>query len=191
MKHSLPDIDLRNHFLLSMPHLNDGNFTHSLTYICDHSEQGAMGVIVNHPLQLSLDEILQHLELDTRALRQPDMPVYSGGPVQSERGFIVHTGSADDWQSSLQVSEEICLSTSLDVLEAIARGLGPDHFLMALGYAGWGPGQLEQEMLDNAWLSCAADNEILFSLDADLRLDAAAAKLGINLDQLSSQTGHA
>lgn len=185
-----PDIDLCNHFLISMPQMADQNFTQTLTYICDHSREGAMGLVINRPLDLSLKEILAHLDMDTLALAQPTMPVYAGGPVQGERGFVLHSPSAKPWLSTHEIHPELHLTTSLDILEAIARGEGPERYLIALGYAGWGAGQLEQEIQNNAWLSCPADADILFATDASDRLHAAAAKLGVNLDLISSQTGH-
>ncbi len=187
----MPDINLRNHFLISMPHMSDRNFTHTLTYICDHTEDGAMGIVINRPLDLSLKDILGHLDMETDSMKDPDMPVYSGGPVQSERGFVLHSPSEKEWLSSHPVNEQIHLSTSLDILESIAAGRGPERFLVALGYAGWGAGQLEQEIGENAWLSCPADLDIMFSTAASERLDAAASLLGINLDLLTSDSGHA
>ncbi|MEH6627578.1 MAG: YqgE/AlgH family protein [Motiliproteus sp.] len=184
-------MNLRNHFLISMPHMNDQNFSHTLTYICDHSEQGAMGIVINRPLDLSLKDILGHLELDTEDMRAPDMPVYRGGPVQGDRGFVLHSPSKNAWASTLPVDEGIHLSTSLDILESIATGGGPEHYLVALGYAGWGAGQLEDEIGHNAWLSCPADLDIIFSTVASKRLDAAASLLGINLDLLPLEPGHA
>lgn len=191
MKDQNNEIDLRNHFLISMPHMNDGNFTHTLTYICDHSDQGAMGIVINRPLDLSLKEILGHLDLETMDMREPNMPVYSGGPVQGDRGFVLHSPSQEQWTSTLPVNEDIHLSTSLDILESIANGGGPERYLVALGYAGWGAGQLEQEIGSNAWLSCQADLDIIFDTVAAERLDAAASLLGINLDLLPSEPGHA
>ncbi len=191
MKAKMPDIHLSNHFLLSMPHMSDRNFTHTLTYICDHNEQGAMGIVINRPLNLSLREILSHLEMDTEAMHDPEMPVYSGGPVQGERGFVLHSPTESQWLSNHVVNEQIHLSTSLDILESIAAGDGPERYLVALGYAGWGAGQLEREISENAWLSCPADLDIMFSTVPADRLNAAASLLGINLDLLTSQSGHA
>ncbi|WP_242521438.1 YqgE/AlgH family protein [Motiliproteus sp. SC1-56] len=184
------DINLRDHFLISMPHLNDGNFSHTLTYICDHSDQGAMGLVINRPMELSLKDILGHLEIDVEALARPEMPVYAGGPVQGERGFVLHRPCGRAWNSTYEINADLHLTTSLDILEAIGAGKGPDQYLIALGYAGWGAGQLEQEMSDNAWLSCPADLDIIFATAAPERLEAAASKLGVNLDLLTSQSGH-
>ncbi|MCW8884003.1 MAG: YqgE/AlgH family protein [Motiliproteus sp.] len=187
----MSDINLRNQFLLSMPSMVDKNFDHTLTYICDHSEQGAMGIVINRPMDLSVKDILGHLELDTEDMLDPEMPVYSGGPVQGERGFVLHSPTQRPWSSTLPVDNDICLSTSLDVLESIALGHGPQRYLIALGYAGWGEGQLEEEIARNAWLSCPADLDIIFATEASERLDAAASLLGIKLDLLPSEPGHA
>ncbi len=186
-----PSASLRDQFLISMPHLHDRAFESTVTYICDHNEYGAMGLIINRPLQLSLRDILSHLEIPTEGLHHPSLPVFSGGPVQTERGFVLHTPTpGSDWVSSLPINERLTLTTSLDILQAIGRGQGPDQVLLALGYAGWGAGQLESEILANAWLSCPADLDILFDTSAERRLTAAAAKLGVDLDRLTTQIGH-
>ena len=183
------DIHLKDHFLISMPHMSDRNFSHTLTYICDHSEEGAMGIVINRPMDLSLKDILNHLDMETESMQDQEVPVYSGGPVQGERGFVLHS-PGEEWTSSHAINEHIQLSTSLDILQSIAEGKGPEQFLVALGYAGWGAGQLEAEIGNNAWLSCPADLDIMFSTRAEKRLDAAASLLGINLDLLTSESGH-
>jgi len=184
---------LRNQFLLSMPHLEDPNFAHTLTYICDHSEYGALGLIINRPTGIQLRELLNHLPLDSSLTEQADHPIYAGGPVHEDRGFVLHSpdGAPDGWINTYQVTPEICLTTSLDVLEAIASGCGPSDFIIALGYAGWGPGQLERELSDNLWLSCPANFDIMFRMPAEERLQAAASVLGINLNLLPASAGHA
>lgn len=191
MTESIPAVDLTNHFLISMPHMSDSNFTHTLTYICDHNDQGAMGIVVNRPMDMSLKEILEHLEIDSSKTAQPEQQIYNGGPVAAERGFIVHSPTGQQWASTHRVTDQVSLSTSLDILESIGAGQGPERFLVALGYAGWGAGQLEQELADNTWLSCPADLNILFNANADERLQQAAASLGVDLGLLTSQSGHA
>jgi len=178
---------LTDHFLLATPFLQDPRFGGSLTYICEHSEEGAMGLTVNHPLELRLGEVLAELELGGQA---PDAPVYFGGPVQPERGFVLHR-PVGDWQSSLALTGTLALSTSRDILSAIAHGQGPGDFMMMLGYAGWAPGQLEEELSSNAWLTCPADEHIMFDLGPDKRLPAALERLGVDPDHLSSGIGHA
>lgn len=181
---------LQGHFLISMPHMDDQNFDHTVTYICDHNENGAMGIVVNRPMEMALTELFEHLEL-ANAEHFSATPVYAGGPVQNDRGFILHSPVAQQFASSLHINSDLTLTTSVDVLHTIAEGNGPDNYLVALGYAGWGSGQLEQELSDNVWLSCPADSDILFAIPAAERLQAAAAILGVNLDLMTSQSGHA
>lgn len=181
---------LTHHFLIAMPHMADPRFVHSLIYICDHSDQGAMGLVINQPSGLNMADILEQTspELDI----PPDMAersVYSGGPIETERGFVLHRGSRR-WEASLDLGQ-LQLTTSKDILFDMVHGAGPDESLVALGYAGWDAGQLDQELADNVWLSCPADTRILFELPSDKRLSAAASTLGIDLSLLTSQAGHA
>ncbi|NVK39690.1 MAG: YqgE/AlgH family protein [Oceanospirillaceae bacterium] len=185
---------LRDHFLISMPHMHDLHFAQTVTYICDHSEYGAMGIVINRQIDLQLNDLLKHLELEREIQVRDNRPIYAGGPVQGERGFVLHRtpqGTTPPWLASYQVTDEVCLTTSIDILEAIACGSGPSDALIALGYAGWGAGQLEREISENAWLSCPANLDIIFRIPADERLQAAASTLGINLDLLTAQAGHA
>lgn len=180
---------LRDHFLIAMPGMQDSSFAHSVTYICDHSESGAMGLTLNHPLPLTLTDIFQQLELEDSSGRG-DQPVMSGGPVQVERGFVLHNAGSE-WQSTIQVSSEISLTASRDILVALAEGKGPSEYLLALGYAGWDAGQLEEEILANAWLTLPADKQILFNTPPEQRWSAAARHLGIDLNLISANAGHA
>jgi len=180
---------LTGQFLVAMPQLADPNFAQTVTYICQHSSEGALGIVISRPLEMRLAEILESMQISVTETGAADLPVYLGGPVQPERGFVLHT-PLGRWQGTLVVSDTIGLTTSRDILEAIATGRGPDKCLIALGYAGWGAGQLEREMLDNAWLNVPADPEILFDLPPAQRWRAAAARLGVDLDLLSSQAGH-
>ncbi|WP_243432078.1 YqgE/AlgH family protein [Aliamphritea spongicola] len=181
---------LRDHFLISMPHMHDGNFAQSLTYICDHNEHGAMGIIINRPLDLSFQALLSHLEIETdhEATAQP---VFAGGPVQTDKGFVLHLTGDREWSSSYDVSDRVSITSSLDILEDLANSKEQVPSLVALGYAGWGAGQLEDEIRQNAWLSCPANLDILFHMPAEQRLHAAAASLGVNLDLMTAQSGHA
>lgn len=182
---------LRNHFLIAMPGLVDRHFAHSITYLCEHSDTGAMGIVVNRPLELSFDDIFEHLEIADFPHHHPQQ-VLAGGPVQTERGFVIHRPCRErTWQSTLEITSQICLTTSRDILDAIARDEGPQDSLIALGYAGWGPGQLEQELSANAWLSLPADASVMFEVATESRAQAAAARHGINLDLLSSSFGNA
>lgn len=183
-------MDLRNQFLLAMPTLADPNFQRTLTYVCDHSEHGAMGLVVNRPMAITIGEVLSHLEIAPSPGVAVQTPVHYGGPVESERGFLLHSPPGE-WDGSIHLTDELALTTSRDVLEAIARDAGPARVLMMLGYSGWAPGQLEQEVADNAWLSCPAASDILFETPAEERLGAAAARMGIDLSQLSADAGHA
>lgn len=181
---------LRDHFLLAMPSLSEGIFSQSITYICEHGEAGAMGIVINQPLDLSVAEIFEHLDIETRA-DFADEPVMAGGPVQLDHGFVLHRRCAQGWEASLQVTPEITLTTSRDVLRAIAEGSGPREHLIALGYAGWSAGQLEQELTANSWLTIPADSDIIFSTPWHSRLSAAAARLGVDMNLISAQAGHA
>ena len=181
---------LRDHFLLAMPSLAEGIFSHSITYICEHGESGAMGIVINQPLDLSVGEIFDHLQINS--LRDfSEEPVMAGGPVQIDHGFVLHRDSHEDWEASLRVTDEITLTTSRDILRAIAHGTGPREHLIALGYAGWSAGQLEQELAENSWLTLPADSDIIFSTPPDRRLGAAAAQLGIDMNLISADAGHA
>lgn len=183
---------LSNHFLISMPHLNDQHFSQTVTYICDHSEYGAMGLVVNRPVGITLAELCDHLNLPCSSIANQQQQIYSGGPVRSDRGYVLHKSQDPmEWSNSHCVADDIFLSTSIDAIEAAADGRFKHDYLVALGCAGWSPGQLEQEMSDNVWLSCPANSDILFSIPAGDRLQAAASILGINLDLLTAHTGHA
>ncbi|WP_445156460.1 YqgE/AlgH family protein [Halomonas sp. E14] len=187
---SVHTLGLRDHFLLAMPHLEDSNFAGSLSYLCDHDENGTMGVIVNRPLEITLDALFEQLELDGEESPHRNAPVYFGGPTHKDRGFILHRGSSVPWDSSLQVSDEVALTTSMDILVALAAGRGPEEFLVCLGCAGWEAGQLEQELKDNAWLTVEAQADILFKVAPEQRLGAAAGILGVDLNLMTREAGH-
>ena len=179
---------LRDHFLIATPVIDRGFFSRSLTYICEHSEDGAMGIVVNQLLGVDLSDMFEHLDIESIAC--VDGPVLAGGPVATDHGFVLHNGPPE-WEGSQAVTAEICVTGSKDILQAIAAGLGPQDYLVALGYAGWSPGQLESEMTENSWLTVPADRHILFDEEAPDRLAAAGQKLGIDIDLLSAQAGHA
>lgn len=181
---------LTNHFLIAMPSLADPNFSHTVTYICEHNDDGALGIVINRPSELTLAELFDHLALEGYDEAAASQAVYAGGPVQRERGFVLHPGGSE-WESTLKVSDDLFVTTSKDILEAIAEGRGPEQHLVALGYAGWGAGQMEAEMAENAWLSGPADSAIIFDKESGERWRAAAALLGVDLSLLSSQSGHA
>lgn len=181
---------LKHHFLIAMPHMADPNFAQTLIYLIEHSEDGAMGLIVNRPSGLNLADVLEQLRPDGPVSSgTQNLPIFSGGPVQTDRGFVLHPSNVC-FQATADLGE-LGVTTSQDVLFAIADGHGPRQHFIALGYAGWEPGQLEVELIENAWLSCPAQPHILFDMPADQRLAAAAASLGVDLTLLSSQVGHA
>ncbi|MCR9185508.1 MAG: YqgE/AlgH family protein [Halieaceae bacterium] len=181
---------LRDHFLLAMPSLEGGLFAHSVTYLCEHGESGAMGLVVNQPLDLNVAEIFEHLKIE--ACRDfSDEPVMAGGPVQLDHGFVLHRGARQNWDASLKVTEDLTLTTSRDILVAIAAGSGPSDYLIALGYAGWSAGQLEEELSHNSWLTAPANGDILFATPWHRRMSAAAGGLGIDMNLISAQAGHA
>lgn len=181
---------LTNHFLIAMPGLQDPNFARTVTYVCEHTDQGAMGIVINRPLEVTLGELFAQLEITTSRPEVQERPIFHGGPVQPDRGFVLHT-AGPSFDSTLNITPEISVTTSRDVLEAIASGEGPEQTLIALGYAGWGSGQLEQEMSANAWLNGPASNDIIFRLAPGSRWMAAAQLLGVDLNLLSSEAGHA
>jgi len=181
---------LKSHLLIAMPALQDPNFARTVTFICEHGEHGAMGIVLNRPTDLRLADVLKHMEIEGGLGEAGEQTVFLGGPVEEERGFVLHSCTTP-WDSTLAINDEISITTSRDILEAMARGEGPGKTLVALGYAGWGAGQLEQEMQQNAWLSGPADQSILFELPAEQRWEAAARLLGVDVNLLSSEAGHA
>ena len=183
-------VSFANHFLIAMPTLADANFARSVTLICEHSDKGAMGIVVNRMTDLRLGDIFEQLSIDPAKASNTESIVYLGGPVQNNRGFVLHE-PLGNWESTLTVTDNLGVSTSRDVLEAIAHNRGPDKYMVALGYAGWGAGQLEREISENSWLSGPASREIIFNLPAEHRWKAAARLMGVNLSTLSGETGHA
>jgi putative transcriptional regulator len=181
---------LTNQFLIAMPAMDDPNFSQSVTLVCEHNDQGALGIVINKALPMNLAEVFDQLGLDSEQSRVARQPVLRGGPVQTDRGFVLHTPQGR-WESSLPFSERVHLTTSRDILDALARGAGPENAVIALGYAGWGAGQLEGEMAQNAWLTVPADERLLFDTPLDERWQAACRLLGIDLLHLSSDAGHA
>ncbi|WP_049631433.1 YqgE/AlgH family protein [Cellvibrio sp. pealriver] len=180
---------LRDHFLIAMPGLNDSSFAHTVTYVCEHSDKGAMGVVINAATPMLLKEIFLQMDLDDLS-DQGDQIVMSGGPVQPERGFVLHTSDVK-WQSTLEVSPDISLTASRDIIVALAEGRGPKQCLIALGYAGWGEGQLEAEIAANSWLTVPANKDIIFNTPLEQRWASAAQVLGIDVNLIASTPGHA
>jgi putative transcriptional regulator len=189
---------LDGQMLIAMPAMNDERFARTLIYVCAHSSEGAMGIVVNQPaanvrfpdllVQLEVIPASERIELPTQA---EGVKVLKGGPVETGRGFVLHSADYFIENSTLPIDEGVCLTATLDILKAIARGSGPASAILALGYAGWAPGQLEHEIQENGWLHCAADLELIFGADIDGKYNKALRKIGIDLGKLSSEAGHA
>lgn len=180
---------LRDHFLIAMPSLQDGYFDRSVTYICEHGEEGTMGLVINQPIDLTLQQVLRQLDIDPVA-GAADQRVFRGGPVQPEHGFVLHSRESQ-WHGTRKLPNGLGLTTSRDILESMALNRGPAQSLVTLGYAGWGPGQLEAEIAENAWLVGPSSRSILFSLPPDERWNAAAQLMGIDMNLISQAAGHA
>jgi putative transcriptional regulator len=189
---------LDGQMLIAMPAMNDERFARTLIYVCAHSSEGAMGIVVNQPasnikfpdllVQLEVIPASERIELPTQA---EGVKVLKGGPVETGRGFVLHSADYFIESSTLPINEGVCLTATLDILKAIARGKGPASAILALGYAGWAPGQLEHEIQENGWLHCSADSELIFGTDISAKYDKALRKIGIDLGMLSSEAGHA
>jgi putative transcriptional regulator len=186
----MSSVNLTHHFLIAMPSMADPYFSKTLTYICEHNDQGALGLVVNRPIDMTLKALFERLSLQMRDRKSADAPIYFGGPVQTDRGFVLHA-PAGDWQSTLRVRDLIGLTTSKDILEAVGRGEGPERMLVTLGYAGWSPGQLEHELSQNAWLTVEARDGIIFDTPSEERLPAAMELLGVDYARLQDSAGHA
>ena len=189
---------LDGQMLIASPGMQDERFSRSLIYMCAHSSEGAMGIVVNQPApNISFPDLLVKLDVIPKAekiqlpSRAGDVTVLKGGPVETERGFVLHSADFFIENSTLPIDEGICLTATLDILKAIARGTGPASAILALGYAGWSPGQLDNEMQQNGWLHCSADRELIFGEDIDAKYDRAMEKIGIRPGMLSSEVGHA
>ena len=186
----VPTVDFTDHFLISMPSMEDPNFSRTLTYVCEHNERGALGIVINRPSEMTLAGLLNQVEIACSVPGLAQQPVYHGGPVQPDRGFVLHR-PCGSWKSSLAEAQRVGLTTSRDILEALGSGSGPDQVLVSLGYAGWSAGQLEHEIGQNAWLTVQASDQILFDTPAEQRLAAAMSALGVDFARLQGVAGHA
>lgn len=186
----MENVNLTGHFLIAMPAMADPYFAKSVTYVCEHNDQGAMGIVINRPIDMSLNELFQQIDLQADDETLGNSTVFFGGPVHIDRGFVLHH-PIGHWQSSLVVNDEMALTTSKDILEASAHGRGPEKMLVTLGYAGWAPGQLEQEIAQNAWLTVPAENSVIFDLPSEQKLDAAMHLLGLDFARFADDAGHA
>ena len=183
--------DFNNQFLVAMPQLVDSFFENSVVYMWQHSDEGAIGIAVNLPLPVELSELFEQMGISDERRSDANQIVLSGGPVEPNKGFILHDGTTTDksWDSTLALENDLFITTSRDILEDIARDQGPENYLVVLGCSGWGPGQLEQEITDNAWLTCPATKELIFSTDFSDKPKQAAASLGFDISQLSTDIG--
>jgi putative transcriptional regulator len=186
----VPHVNLTNHFLIAMPNMVDPYFARTLTFLCEHNDQGALGLVVNRPIDMTLAALFERLSLEAVARELADTPVYFGGPVQTDRGFVLHQ-PLGGWGSTLSVRDRIGLTTSRDILEAVSLGKGPQKMMVTLGYSGWAAGQLEHEIKQNAWLTVEASDGIIFDLPAEERLPAAMELLGVSYATLADEAGHA
>lgn len=187
-----PPLNLANHFLIAMPSMQDPIFGGTVVYVCEHNENGVLGVVINKPTDMTMQVLFERIDLKLEGGMEShvDEPIMFGGPVQDDRGFVLHT-PGNRYSSSLTVTEDIAFTTSIDVLEAVAAGDGPPRMLVSIGYSGWSPGQLEDEIGRNGWLTVGADPEILFNLPIEERYTAAMRLLGIDPLMLTSEAGHA
>ena len=188
----VPQLNLANHFLIAMPSMQDPVFGGTVVYVCEHNENGVLGVVINKPTDMTMQVLFERIDLTLEGDQDSavDQPVMFGGPVQDDRGFVLHT-PGQRYSSSLTVTEEVAFTTSIDVLEAVASGDGPPRMLVSIGYSGWSPGQLEDEIGRNGWLTVGADPEILFGVPIEQRYTAAIRLLGIDPLMLASEAGHA
>jgi putative transcriptional regulator len=190
MDTSIGKVNLANHFLIAMPAMADPNFSRTLTLICEHNADGAMGVIVNRPIDMTLGTLLERVDIALEDKAHGGAPIYFGGPVQTDRGFVLHR-PAQHYQSQLLVNGDIALTSSRDILQSMGATGEPANALVMLGYSGWTAGQIEWELSQNAWLTVKADPHIIFDLPPDQRLNAAMQLLGVDFANLSEVAGHA
>jgi putative transcriptional regulator len=184
-----PESSLKNQFLIAMPAMTGSYFGDTIIYLCEHNDDGAMGLVINRPSDMTLIELLSQLNIESGGV-SVDVPVMDGGPVARDRGFILHSDD-ERFEASLDLGNGTMLTAAREVLEAIAEGAGPRDYLVALGYAGWEGGQLEQELKENAWLTCPASLDVVFEVPFEERVRKAAATLGIDIRLMSGQAGHA
>lgn len=188
-----PALNLANHFLIAMPSMQDPIFGGTVVYVCEHNENGVLGVVINKPTDMTMEVLFERIDLEVSSAAERHLesePIMFGGPVQDDRGFVLHTPGAH-YSSSLTVTNDVAFTTSIDVLEAVARGHGPERMMVSIGYAGWSPGQLEDELARNGWLTVAADPRIVFDVPIEDRYNAAMKLLGFDPLMLNSEAGHA
>ena len=187
---TIPDLNLVNHFLIAMPSMLDPMFGGAVVYVCEHNAEGALGIVINKPTDINIDDFFNRLDLKFDTEPTALQPVLFGGPVQNDRGFVLHAASGD-YSSTLEVTATVSFTTSLDVLEAVAAGTGPERLLISIGYSGWSAGQLEYEVAQNCWLTVAADLGVIFDTPVEQRYDKALMLLGLESWMISPVAGHA
>jgi len=188
-QHTTQHSFLQSQLLIAMPSLSDPYFEHTVTLICQHNEDGCFGLTINRPIQVTIEELFEQLDIPSGNTSIKGIPALRGGPVQSEQGFVIHD-TEKKWENTLTICDGISVTASRDILFDIANGKGPDNFLLTLGCANWSPGQMEAEIMDNSWLNCPADNKILFNTPYDKRWHSAVDKLGIDVNFISDVAGH-
>jgi len=181
---------LNNQFLIAMPNLADAEFSHTVSYLCQHNAEGALAIVVNRPMDMTLGAIFDQMNISCLSEQVKKTPIFAGGPVYVDRGFIIHSKTEGSWDSSISVSDTTNLTSSRDILEAIAENKGPEKYLVALGYAGWRAGQLEQEIMSNAWLNSPYEENILYEVPISQRWMMAASQIGVDITQLTAPAGH-
>lgn len=184
------DTSLANHLLIAMPSLTDSTFERTVIYVCEHHVQGTVGIIINRPMKFPLGVVFDQLQIESISQEITDRPLLFGGPVQPERGFVIHRPTGT-WRSSLSLGDDVTVTTSNDIIRAIASETGPKEVLVALGYAGWTDNQLEEEVMNNQWLVCPYKAELLYEVPFDLRWEYAGLSIGVKMNQLSINVGHA
>lgn len=184
-------LSLKNQFLIAMPQLADPHFAHTVTYVVDHTSESAMGFIINRPSQLTMGDLLKQHNIEPYPICDINKPIYAGGPLHRDRGFVLHSNDRTNWAATVKITPEYSVTTSRDILEAIAMGIGPGQYFLALGHVGWTAGQLEQEIANNTWLTTPTDEDIIFTVRPELRWQAAALQMGVDLHLISHHVGHA
>ena len=183
---------LKNHFLVATPAMDDIQFDRAVIYLCEHTPEGAMGIIVNRPTDILLEDVVKDFEIDPDNLEAAQIPVFDGGPIQTERGFVLHSPmNSRKWAHSVPLTETLSVTTSVDILRALCTQEGPDRYLIALGFCQWAPGQLEDELLDNVWLHVPASDALVFDVPPEACWLASGALIGIDLRHMSTEVGHA
>jgi len=184
-------LSFKNHLLIAMPDVQDPHFNQSVVFMCQHSNEGGLGFVINHALTMRLEELMEQMKVEIEDESIAQLPIFLGGPMQQDRGFILHTPAEIQWETTVNISDDVCLTTSQDILNAIAQGKGPEKFLIALGYSAWNEGQLEAEIKRNAWISTDNSEHILFDTPISEKWKKAAKNMGLDIRLLNTEVAHA